>query len=185
MRKKTLHLSLTAALLCLFACSRTLHGQAEPTATSAGALQVGATFSMAKSDYTVNKFRGYGIFSSFDFRYHFGVLLEFHQLNDPSSGLGTYERTYEAGARYVFHHGRYHPYAKGLFGRGVFNYPKVGPGLGANLAYNVAAGGAGLDYSLTRSVNVRVDYEYQRWLNFPPHDLTPQILEVGAVYRFH
>jgi hypothetical protein len=99
--------------------------------------------------------------------------------------VGTYERTYEIGPRYVLHLGRFRPYAKGLFGRGVFNYPKVGPGLGGNVAYNVAAGGGGVDYLLTRSINLRVDYEYQHWLGFPPHGLTPAILEIGAAYRFH
>ena len=178
-------LARAASLLCLIGPARVLHGQAEPTATRAGDLQVGGTFSLADSDYTANRFRGYGIFSSFDFRYHFGVLVEFHQLNDPTPSKVTYERTYLAGARYVLHYGRFRPYAKGLFGRGVFNYPKVGPGLGANIAYNVAAGGAGVDYSLTRSINVRADYEYQTWMGFRPNGLTPQVLEVGASYRFH
>jgi opacity protein-like surface antigen len=173
------------ALLCFTGLTGTVYGQAEPTATRSGDLQVAGTFSLADSDYSVNRFRGYGGFASFDFRYHFGVVAEFHQLNDPVGSLATYERTYVAGVRYVLHYGRLRPYAKGVFGRGVFNYPKVGPGLGANIAYNVAAVGAGADYSLTRSISLRADYEYQEWLGFPPHGLTPQILEIGAAYRFH
>ena len=184
-RRNLLRAARSAALLGLICTARLLHGQAEPTATRAGELQVGGTFSLADSDFTANRFRGYGIFSSFDFRYHFGALVEFHQLNDPTPSMVTYERTYLAGARYVLHYGRFHPYAKGLFGRGIFNYPKVGSGLGANIAYNVAAGGGGLEYSLTRAINLRADYEYQSWLGFQPHGLTPQILEIGASYRFH
>jgi hypothetical protein len=174
------------SLFCFTSLTGTLRGQAEPTATRSGDLQVGATFSMAQSDYTANYFRGYGAFTSFDFRYHLGLTGEFHQLNDTRSSQVTYERTYEIGPRYVLHYGRFRPYAKGLFGRGVFNYSKVGPArLGANIAYNVAAGGAGVDYLLTRSINLRVDYEYQYWLSFPPNGLTPQVLQIGAAYRFH
>jgi hypothetical protein len=32
---------------------------------------------------------------------------------------------------------------------------------------------------------VRVDYEYQRWLSFPPNGLSPWILGIGVAYRFH
>lgn len=186
MRRNLCRAARFAALLCLVWPAHSLHGQAEPTATRAGDLQVGGTFDLANSDYAPNRFHGYGIFSSFDFRYHFGALVEFHQVNDPAPSQVMYERTYLAGARYVLHYGKFRPYAKGLFGRGVFNYPKVGPaGLGANIAYNVAAGGGGVDYSLARSINVRADYEYQSWLGFLPQGLTPQLIEVGASYRFH
>jgi hypothetical protein len=42
-----------------------------------------------------------------------------------------------------------------------------------------------VDYRLTRSVNLRVEYEFQKWFGFPPNDLTPQVLGIGAAYRFH
>jgi opacity protein-like surface antigen len=171
-------------LICFVGLSRNVYSQAAPTATRSGDLQVGGTFSVADSDYTADRLRGYGIFANFDFRYHFGVEAEFHQVNDPS-GSQVYERTYEIGPRYVLHYGRFRPYATVLYGRGVFNYPKVGPGLGANLAYNIAAVGGGMDYRLTRSVNLRADYEYQDWMGFMPHGLTPAMVEIGAAYRFH
>ena len=177
--------SMLLAFIFFAGWTSALYGQAKPTATRAGDLQIGGTFSMASSDYSTNYFRGFGVYSSFDFRYHVGVIAEFHQLNDPRNLHGMYERTYEIGPRYILHYGRVNPYAKALFGRGVFNYPKVGPGLGANLAYNVAAAGGGVDYHLSRSVNLRVDYEYQRWLGFAPNGLTPAIVGVGAAYRFH
>jgi len=169
-----------------------LHGQAIPTASSAGDLQIGAMFTLANTDYRPDKFKGYGFYTTFDFRYHVGIEGEFHQVNDPDPKDGVYERTYEIGPRYVLRHGRYNPYAKLMYGRGVFNYPlePVSPGSStlvqtANLAYNIGAIGAGLDYRILPGLNARVDYEYQKWLSFPPNGLSPQLLSFGAAYRFH
>jgi Outer membrane protein beta-barrel domain len=160
-------------LICLVGFTGTrLHAQAIPTASAAGDLQIGAMFNFGDSDYRPQKFKGYGFYTTFDFRYHVGIEGEFHQLNDPDATDGVYERTYEIGPRYVLRHGRYNPYAKIMYGRGVFNYPpvfgdpKIGPA--ANLAYNLGAIGAGVDYRVVPAMNVRVDYEYQKWLSFDP-----------------
>lgn len=181
-----------AAVLALACCAgltqNPLYGQAEPTAIRSGDLQVGGMFNLGNSDYSVNRFRGYGAYSTFDFRYHFGLTAEFHQLNDPNSSEGMYERTYLIGPRYVLHYRRFRPYAEVMYGRGVFNFPPIitpKGKLGANLAYNLAAVGGGVDYRLRRSINLRADYEYQSWIGFRPHGLTPSILEVGGAYHFH
>ena len=146
-------------------------------------------FNLASTDYRPEKFKGYGFYSTYDFRYHVGIEGEFHQINDPNSAEGIYERTYEVGPRYVLHYGRFAPYAKVMYGRGVFNYPPVfgDPKIGpiANLAYNIFAIGGGVDYHVMTGLNVRADYEYQQWLSFPPNGLTPKIFSVGAAYRFH
>lgn len=177
-------------LICLVSFSGTrLHAQALPTASAGGDLQIGALFVYGNSDYRPQNFKGYGFYTTFDFRYHVGIEGEFHQLNDPNTTENIYERTYEIGPRYVLRHGRYNPYAKLMYGRGVFNYPpvfgdpKTGPA--ANLAYNLGAIGAGLDYRVVPGMNVRADYEYQRWLSFPPNGLSPWIFSIGAAYRFH
>ena len=168
-----------------------LTGFLEPTSGSirVGDLQIGALFVYGNSDYRPQNFRGYGGYASFDFRYHIGIEGDFHQLNDPDSTDGVYERTYEIGPRYVLHHGRYNPYAKLMYGRGVFNYPpvfgdpKIGPA--ANLAYNIGAIGGGLDYRIVAGMNARVDFEHQQWFGFPPSGITPWIVSIGAAYRFH
>ena len=178
-------------LICIASATAThLNAQASPTAESGGDLQIGATFNLASSDYYPDKFKGYGFYTTFDFQYHLGIEGEFHQVNDPDSTRGVYERTYEIGPRYVLRHQRYNPYAKLLYGRGVFNYPseldsngKIVPT--ANLAYNIGAIGAGLDYRLRPRFNVRLDYEYQQWFGFPLHGLTPQVFSIGVAYRFH
>jgi hypothetical protein len=175
------------ALACLISVAPPLaHGQAEPTATRSGDLQVGATYQNADSDYAPERFPGYGIYASFDFRYRIGLGAEFHQLSGSNSSQGVYERSYEIGPRYILHHGRrIQPYIKPMFGRGVFNFPSVGKGLHANIGYNIAAAAVGVDYRFARSFTLRAAFEYQNWMGFPPHGLTPEVLTIGAAYHFH
>jgi opacity protein-like surface antigen len=185
-----LSISKTLILMCVVCFLHPLlHAQAIPTASEAGDLQIGGTFALANSDYAPDYFKGFGFYSTFDFRHHLGVEAEFHQLNDLSGSQNIYERTYEVGPRYVVHYRRFQPYVKVMYGRGVFNYPAVfvGPDgdVGANLAYNLIAAGTGVDYHLNRSINLRVNYEYQRWLSFPTNGLTPEVFEFGLAYHFH
>ncbi|WP_433984143.1 hypothetical protein RBB78_02800 [Tunturiibacter empetritectus] len=124
--KKIAKLANDLLLLCLisFAATR-LHAQALPTATSAGVLQAGGEFNYANSDYVPQKIKGGGAYVNFDFKYHWGIEAEFHQINDPNPNTNIYERTYEIGPRYVLHFGRIEPFAKVMYGRGVFQYPEV------------------------------------------------------------
>jgi hypothetical protein len=165
------------------------HAQATPTAEKAADVQVGATYSYVSSDYTSEAWHGYGFYADVDFRYHFGVEFAFHQSSGPDPIL--YERTYELGGRYVYPlHDRFLPYAKGMLGRGVFNFEGRNssgqPVQVANLAYNTQSVGGGLDWRVTQGINVRVvDYEYQFWNGFPPHGLNPNLLSFGVAYHFH
>jgi len=177
------------ALICLMGVARMpAHGQAEPTATRSGDLQIGGTYQDADSDYAPERFRGFGFYSGFDFRYHLGLESEFHQLDGSNTSQNVYERSYEVGPRYVLHHGRFAPYAKVMYGRGVFNFPPVGGGSGpklrANLAYNIGAIGVGVDCRVSRSVTLRAALEYQQWMGFPPHGLMQKIVDLGAAYHF-
>ena len=109
-------------------------GQAAPTASRSGDLQVGAGFTTASPDYGPDRIRGFAFYSDFDFPRHYGVEVDFHQLNDPVGDI--YERSYEIGGRYFRRFGPrkdLKPYAKALYGRGVFNFPFNQ----ANLAYNM------------------------------------------------
>ncbi len=167
-----------------------LDAQALPAASKVVDLQVGTAFSLGNSDYqATSALKGFGFYTSADFRYHFGIEAEFHQLEDPGSPKSIYERTYEIGPRYVLHFGPFAPYTKLMAGRGVFNFPpspsdpSAGPA--ANLAYNIWAVGIGSDYSLRPSLNVRIDYEYQRWNGFPPNGLSPEVFSFGVAYHFH
>lgn len=175
------------ALLVLAPATHSLRAQASYTASRVGDLQVGAGVSFGQSNYDSatlggngEKLRGFNLYSTFDFREHFGVELNFRQTT-PSYGKDVYERTYEVGGRYVYPIGfRLRPYAKLMYGRGVFNYPNDI----ANLAYNAVTAGGGLDYRLTRTINLRADYEHQHWFGFPLAPLQPNVLSFGLAYHF-
>lgn len=179
-------------------------GQAGSTASRKLDLQVGGGYSSADSDYTDNRITGYMFYADADFMRHIGAEINFHQVSDSQSPV--YERTYEVGARYFRDYGRFKPYVKAMYGRGVFNSPVytytvpvactiVGTTstctyqtvtTNFNLAYNMFAGGAGVDISIVPRVNVRADFEYQRWLSGPglTDGLTPQVLSIGVAYHF-
>lgn len=170
--------------------SAVLFAQVEPAARGRSVnLQFGSTLNLANPDYGSDTLKGFGFYVTSDFARHLGIEAEFHQLDDPGGKNGIYERTFEAGPRYVWHFGRLDPYAKGMFGRGIFNFPRSpqNPSAGsvANLAYNMWAAGFGADYRVKPSVNFRVDYELQQWIGFPPNGLSPRVLGVGVAYHFH
>ena len=201
------HISLLS-LLCLLGTAA-LRGQAVPTAERLANLQVGVTFTVANSDYTNDTsnpgqtndvfnlgqptgnsiyWKGIGAYANLDLRYHYGLELSYH--HTASSGTELSESTFEVGPRYIFHKGRFAPYAKGLYGRGLFNfaaYDSTGKSVQiANVGYNVLTAGGGLDLRLRPGLNIRLfDYEYQHWLNFPPNKLNPQVVSVGVAYHFH
>jgi len=159
-----------------------LLAQAAPTASRAGDLQVGGGFSNANTDYVPNRVNGGTAYVDFDFYRHFGIEGEFRFLKDSPTNI--YEKTYEIGGRYSrTYRTRYQPYGKLLYGRGVFNFAYNGQTT-ANLAYNMFAGGAGLDYKLLPYLTLRGDFEYQHWMNFPPNGLAPTVFTIGAAFHF-
>jgi len=177
-RKSLLLLTLALGLVSI------ARAQKLPTATKLLDIQAGGEFIYGHSDYST-QLKGYGFYGTIDFKPHFGVVLDYHQANGVNQ---IYERTYEVGGRYVRHYGRFGPYIKGEYGRGVFNFPPTYSGYCcSNLAYNLFAAGGGVDYSVRRSINVRVDAEYQDWRSglLLPHGLTPYLGTVGVAYHFH
>jgi hypothetical protein len=180
-------------LICLLAAARPLllHAQEMPTEERTGELQIGLGYSRASPDYTPGHFYGPSIYATFDFRDHWGIEADFHDVKQ-SSGVqgyqGIYEKSYEVGGRYVWHPGRFDPYVKLMVGRGVFNFPYIAGTTtpSANLAYNMYSVGGGVDLRVKRYLNVRLfDYELQKWGSFPPNGLAPQVITFGAAYRFH
>ncbi len=180
------HFVAVVTVIVVAACASAAHAQAVFTAKRAGDLQAGGGFSIANADYDHPKLRGASIYASFDFKEHFGVEIDFHQVNAPNPST-IHERSYEIGGRYVRHYGIFNPYARLMYGRGVFNYQYNV----ANLAYNMADAGVGVDVNVTRRVNVRADYEYQQWFSFRGNlndpgsgTLSPQVFTIGAAYHF-
>ncbi len=158
----------------------TLHARAQaiPAASRRGDAQIGVGFALGKPDYAPDTFRGVAAYADFDFSRHFGVEAEFHQINTPT-GDQSYQRTYEIGARYFRTYGPVLPYVKGMIGRGDFNYPHSL----ADLSYNMYAAGAGADLKVGNNLNVRAEYEFQKWTSFPNGGLTPQLVTFGVAYH--
>jgi len=170
---------LLVAVALLATCGSAALAQSDAGASRAGDLQIGAGFTSANSDYTTNRISGLAFYADFDLTDTYGVEVDFHQVSD-STGSQVYERTYEIGGRYLHHFGRIAPYGKVLVGRGVFNYPQSE----ANLAYNMAVLGGGVDFTVHPRVNVRADFEYQDWFGFQPNGLTPTLFTIGVAYHF-
>jgi len=156
--------------------------QSGPTASRVGDLQLGAGFVFAHSDFNFTPIHllGYAGYIDFAKRPHWGGEFDFHQTKS-SSDSTVYERTYEIGPRIFVHRGPFVPYAKVLYGRGVYNFHNDV----ANVAYNMFTGGGGIDFALRPSINLRADYEYQTWLGFPIADLHPSVITIGIAYHFH
>lgn len=179
--RRSLLIALVAAAVFAVPAAR---GQALLTASRIGDLQAGGGFSYGDADFN-QRIMGGTFYASYDIRPHYGVEVDFHQLNTRLTGSQLYERTYEVGGRYLplkYGYGRMHPYARGMYGRGVLNFPHSE----ANLAYNMFVGGAGVDFNVKPWLNARVDVEYQRWLSgtLLPNGLTPIVGTVGAAYVF-
>ncbi len=166
--------------LCLILSVSALRSQAKPTASRTGDFQVGLDYVGGSSDYAPG-FKGLGLYTTFDVTSHLGIEFDLNQAHTNIDK--TYERTYEYGVRYHRSYGRFEPYAKAMLGRGVFNFALDGVTY-ANLAYNLFALGGGVDYHLTRYLNLRANYDYQDWRDFPPHGLDPHLFTIGAAYHF-
>jgi hypothetical protein len=179
--KRALRKLSAIVLSTCFGISGLAHAQALSTASRTGDLQVGLDYGVARSDYTAYHLKGIGFYSSFDFSKHYGVEVDFHQLD--KSSIKLYERTYEVGGRYIpKQYGPLTPYAKVMYGRGVLNFPYDQ----GNVAYNMFVGGGGVEYAVKPWLKVRADVEYQDWLSGPGlmHGLTPLLGTIGVAYRF-
>jgi hypothetical protein len=121
-----------------------LMSQAMPTASRNLNIQVGGTFALANPGIASNAtivygkwdFKGGGVYALLDPYSHFGLEVGARQVFGTE---GVHERTYEVGPRFFTSFGHASPYAKVLFGRGVFNFPNSM----ANEAFNAGAFGGG------------------------------------------
>lgn len=170
---------------CLLGGTSALYAQATATASRPTDLKIGGGFTYANADYS-GHYKGGMAFFTYDFTPHIGIEGNFHFIKGGGNS-DLYEKTYEIGGRYFrnYHDNLFSPYVKAMYGRGVFNFPAYVPsGPHPNLAYNLFAGGAGLDYKALPYLYFRGDFEYQRWLGFPPSGLTPTLFSFGVAYHF-
>jgi opacity protein-like surface antigen len=183
--KKTCLLSLALSLVIVVPSA--LHAQATAAATRGGIAQVGAAYTVSNEDQYIGKYlQGITFYGTFDLNNHIGVEGNVHLVSLFKSYFDYKENSYDAGVRWAWHKRKFTPYAKGLVGFGHATAPNPKQIVGGSTpgTYFLFGLGGGLDYGLTEKVNLRADFEYQRWPNFPPHGLTPPLFSVGAAYRF-
>jgi hypothetical protein len=174
-----------ASLIFASSASVALHAQADATAERLAVVQLGAGLSIVQPDYETSSIKGYSFYGDFDFTPHIGIEGDIH-IATVITPTDIGESTYLLGPRYVFHHGRFHPYAKALLGLGVFTFePVYVNSTSSSSTHKIYAFGGGLDITVKRRLNVRAfDLEYQGWPGFTANGLTPLAYTAGAAYRF-
>jgi Outer membrane protein beta-barrel domain len=171
------------ACACILGMATMLQGQALPTASRVGAVQVGAGWWLGNPDFAQSHIQGMVFYSDFDFTGHLGVEGEIHYSVVTPTNVS--ENLYLIGPRYVVRHRAIAGYAKALFGPGYFELQidnKTAPQTGAYFAYAV---GGGVEVHVTNHINIRAfDFEFQKWPTFPTNGLSPYSGSVGAAYVF-
>ena len=157
------------------------HAQSLPTVGRAGDLQLGGGFVLARSgyDFTPIHLIGEAAYTDFAMRPHWGGEFNFRRVTS-SQDSTVRETTFEVGPRVFLTRWRFTPYAKVLYGRGVYNFSNNI----ANIAYNIYTYGGGADFRVLPWLNLRGDYEYQNWAGFPLGTLHPSVITIGAAYHF-
>ena len=160
--------------------------QSLPTASRAGALQVGAEYSNTASSFGGGRIAGFTVFAGLDGSMQLssrwsglGPEMDLHQVGDGQTGM--YERSYEFGERYVRTVGKERPYVRAMYGRGVLNFPRNTNNVSAaNLAYNMVVMGGGVEVPVRSRISMRVDAEYQRWLSgvLLPDGMSPTMVRM-------
>src|SRR5258708_17343883 len=118
--------------------------------------------SLLEGDYGRRKIRGRAAYVDANLFRCYGLETEIRRLPYADSP-GMNQTTFLAGPRVSFRSHGVVPYAKMLFGIGIFNFP-YHDGRGTYLAL---APGAGLDWNMGRKIRLRlIDVEYQDWSQF-------------------
>ena len=172
-----------AGLAFVLSSGSLLHAQAIPAATQNGSWQIGGGYSTASSDYGKTRIGGVSLYAGVDLTRIFGLELNVHKVSlFTPTDIG--EDTYLIGPRVGYTYGRFHPYAKVMFGVGSFQrQPDAFPH--TSESHGVIAAGGGLDIRISQHLNVRaIDYEAQSWPGFEPNGLTPSVITFGAAYSF-
>ena len=182
-RKPWFHARLPVVLWLIYLISgHRLCSQAFPTATGPGAnITLGGGFALYQEDYGKQYLGGVSFYTDIHPYWRYGAEAEARWLRLNQSEDVT-ESSYMVGPRIVVspHDRAFEPYVKLLVGAGRISLP-FHYAQGGFLAY---APGGGIDYSLSKTVKVRViDFEYQRWPDFPYGPLRPYGVSCGISVR--
>ncbi|NYF51731.1 outer membrane beta-barrel protein [Tunturiibacter gelidoferens] len=172
---------LIGCFVCVLSLTYRSHAQAVPTASRTGAIQIGGGATFISPDYTQHYMKGISIYGNYDIGQHLGVEGDFHYSVITPADLS--ENSYLLGPRYKWHHKRFEPYAKVLFGIGRFGFQSGSFPVPTSYTYFQFAPGGGLDIRATRHINVRAfDVEFQKWPGFAPNGLSPIAYTIGVAY---
>ena len=176
--------TLIGCFACVLSLTTWLHGQASPTASRIGSIQLGAGGMFASPDYGTSIYRDLTFYGDFDFSQHLGAEFDIHfATNTPQDES---EDTYMIGPRYTVRHKKFGAYGKALFGLGRFGFQSGSFSQPYTDSYFVYSLGGGVEYQATHHINVRAfDAEFQKWPGFPPHGLSPIVYTIGVAYVFH
>jgi opacity protein-like surface antigen len=177
-------------LLSLFLASASfLQAQVAPEAYSyVKQLRIGGEYSRVNPDYgqthRLNGASGYADYDWVAMHAVLGLEADAHFSVDPLHGHPT-ESSFIVGPRYGFRFAKkiITPYVRIGIGLGNFSLSSSLPG--QNGVHFLMAAAGGVDIRVTRRISVRaLDYEPQRW-NFVPHSLSPNVVSIGASFRWH
>jgi opacity protein-like surface antigen len=176
-----LSLALTAAIsICL--CTSRVYAQAAPAGIGPGSYtDLGVTGSLFNINYSQRYVEGGSVYLNANLYRKWGAEVQYQTLRYNERG-GMRQTTYLAGPRYSFRRNSkgFIPWADLTAGRGEFDFP-YGYAKGV---YFVYAPGAGVDFSLTQSIKLRlVSIQYQKWPQFTFGDLHPYGISAGASVR--
>lgn len=172
------------ACVWILSMATMLRGQAVPTASRLGSIQVGAGWFLANPDFAQKHIQGMTFYADLGLPHNLGVEGEIHYSVITPTDVS--ENLYLAGPRYIVRYKRVEGYAKALVGAGHFGLQIGSNPVPQTNTYFAYAVGAGVDVRVTRHINIRAfDFEVQKWPSFPPNGLSPLSGSVGAAYVFH
>jgi len=175
---------LVGCFACVLSLATWSHGQAIPTASRVGSIQLGAAGTYAIPDFGQHNIGQVTFYGDFDLPLNLGIEGVIHySVNTPSD---VSENSYLVGPRYILRRKRFEGYGKVLFGAGHFGL-QAGSFANPNTStYFEYAVGAGIDIHVKRHINIRAfDFEAQKWPTFGANGLSPFAYTAGAAYVFH
>ncbi len=180
-------LAAAGAALALLAVVPRANAQAEVTAARAYGLSAFAGAEGVHPEF-MNSSNNVGFFVGGDLTRYFRVISPSFEVRfNDASGTTVSQRSFLVGLKGEHAMGpglRFHPYLVGLVGAGATHF--VYPGQPDYTHDNslVLDLGAGLDFDLSRSFQVKADFHIQHWhLGEETSVFSPEMLSVGLVYR--
>jgi hypothetical protein len=159
--------------------------QALPAA-SREPIDVGAAFSFGSPGYqdTPTYVEGLTLFATAGLRGRLAAQLDVH-LDSLITPVDIGENTYLLGPRFsIFKEERANIYVKVQGGLGQFQYQSGSYAIPRSFTYGIFSGGAGIEYRVSRHVDVRaIELEFQDWPGFPGGSLHPVVASIGAAWR--